>query len=296
MQLTQVLDLNGHLDQAKIYIERNYALLESGSQGNFVWQLRDDGISATAYVSGKVVIQGGNVKKIKNLFSELNRIFGAGSDEFFPHLGVDEAGKGDFFGPLVVAGVAIVDVKMRDKLLEIGVRDSKLLTNKQVLEMKRSILRSNNFVDIVIISPSKYDELYKKFKNVNKLLAWGHARVIENLADKLPDGVCRTAVIDQFSKKKSRVLDALMENGRNMKIVQKHGGESDIAVAAGSIVARGTFLDQMQKMGEKYDTIFPLGASNVIEAAQEFVKQKGEDALKDVAKISFKTTRKVLGR
>lgn len=296
MQLTQVLDLNGHLDVAKIYIERNYALLESGSKGNFVWQLRDDGISATAYASGKVVLQGGKVQKIKELFTDLNKRFGAGTEEFFPHMGVDEAGKGDFFGPLVVAGVAVVDVKTRDRLLEIGVRDSKLLGNKQVLEMKKDICEYNNFVDIVIISPAKYNQLYKKFKNVNKLLAWGHARVIENLADKLSDGVCRTAVIDQFSKKKSRVLDALMENGRNMKIIQKHGGESDIAVAAGSIVARGTFLDQMRKMGEEYDTSFPLGASNVIEVAREFVKQNGEDVLKDVAKVSFRTTRKVLNQ
>jgi ribonuclease HIII len=294
MQETKVIELKSDLEDVRDYIEKNFYLTSAGSKGNFAWQLKKEGSVATAYSSGKIVLQGSDEKTIKKIFLELNQKFGAGSERFIPHIGVDEAGKGDFFGGLVIAGVFVDSVKTRDRLLEIGVQDSKNLRNTRAIKIKKEILNLSEFVEVINISPAKYDELHAGFKNVNKMLAWGHARIIENLLEKIPDGVCPKAVIDQFSKKKSRVIEALMDRGSEIEVEQRHKGEDDIAVAAASIVARGAFLESMDKMDDEYNFHFPLGASNVIQSGQKFVKEFGVEKLNDVAKVSFRTSQKVL--
>ncbi|MEA3357658.1 MAG: ribonuclease HIII [Patescibacteria group bacterium] len=247
-----------------------------------------------AYNSGKVVIQSSNQEWANSIYSSLGGQFGVGSNtkSFVPHIGVDESGKGDYFGPMVIAAV-FVDKDQADELVKIGVRDSKKLADSSAKRLHIKILKLCKYSSEVVISPGKYNDLYKKIGNVNKLLAWGHSRSIENILEDIPPGVCGRVVIDQFSMRKSRVLDALMKNGRKLEIVQKHKGESDIAVAAASVVARGRFLLEIEKMSRTHRVEFPKGASNVVEFARSFVHKFGKSELYNVAKISFKTTSKI---
>jgi ribonuclease HIII len=207
------------------------------------------------------------------------------------HIGIDESGKGDYFGPLVIAGVC-VDANDEPKLARAGVKDSKLLTDKQailVAEKIRSIAGQAGY-DVIHISPEKYNELYTRIKNLNRLLAWGHARVLENLLEKSP---CDLAVCDQFGDE-SLIKRALMEKGKAVRLIQSPRAEQDTAVAAASILARDTFLRKLDEMSQKYGVRFPKGATHVLQPAREFVTGHDRSELGKVAKLHFKTTEKVL--
>jgi ribonuclease HIII len=203
-------------------------------------------------------------------------------------IGTDESGKGDYFGPLVVAGVYI-DEKLLPRLKSLGVKDSKRLSDRAVLEMSEPI-RSLCPYSIVVIGPEKYNDLYEKIKNLNRLLAWGHARVIENLLEK---NLCQRVVTDQFGDERL-VLDALLKKGREVKLEQRHKAEDDPAVAAASILARAEFLLRLKQLSSKIGIPLPKGASQLVEAAaRQIVEKKGSKILKEIAKLHFKTTAKL---
>ncbi len=212
------------------------------------------------------------------------------------HIGVDEAGKGDYFGYLIVAGV-VVDEDTEKRLKELGVKDSKMLSDSTVLRMSTAIKRICRH-DIVRISPEKYNNLQKKFKNLNKLLAWGHAQVIENLLQK---DMADYVVLDKFGDEKY-VKDAIREKEKRnkvvkgIKIVQKIRGESDIAVAAASVLARAEFLRTLKMLSMEVGYSLPKGATHVEEAARDLVKKYDESVLDFVAKKHFKTTKRILGK
>ena len=214
-------------------------------------------------------------------------------EAFAPHMGVDESGKGDFFGPLVIAG-AFTDADLARKMKTMGVKDSKNITSdKRAMDLADSIrkLLGNRF-SIVTIGPEAYNRLFSKMKSVNSILAWGHARVIENLLDAVPD--CPRAISDQFGSK-SQVERALMKKGRAIELQQRHRAEADIAVAAASVLARGAFLRALKNMDEEYKVSMRKGANDfVIEAAQKLVAAQGLDILVKTAKCHFRTLDKVL--
>ncbi|MBU0677260.1 MAG: ribonuclease HIII [Verrucomicrobia bacterium] len=217
------------------------------------------------------------------------------SPEMFEnHMGIDESGKGDFFGPLVIAS-AYVDEGIVASFREIDVRDSKTVTSDRKIEqMARSIrdILKGRFA-LITIGPRAYNRLYSTMGNVNKILAWGHARAIENLMEKVPD--CPRAVADQFGPER-QIKQALMKNGRSIKLVQRPKAESDPAVAAASILARAGFVRALQVMQKEYDVTIPKGASEQVrEAARVIVKNRGPEVLLDVAKCHFRTTDMVLG-
>jgi ribonuclease HIII len=212
---------------------------------------------------------------------------------FQPHIGVDESGKGDFFGPLVIAGV-FVNGDLARKLREMGVMDSKRIGSDArietlAMEMKRlEGLQS----DVILIGPEKYNELYGKFKNLNRLLAWGHAKVIENLLSKAPN--CPRALSDQFAN--PLVLRrALMEKGKAIEIEQRTKAESDPAVAAASILARHGFVSWLKEAGNKIGTEIPKGVSNNVKnTALKIVQERGAMMLPTMAKMHFKTAAEIL--
>ncbi|RLI52571.1 MAG: hypothetical protein DRP09_17635, partial [Candidatus Thorarchaeota archaeon] len=142
----------------------------------------------------------------------------------FPHIGTDESGKGDYFGPMVVAGVW-TDESQKNKLENLGVRDSKQLSDKRCRELAgriRELCRGRYHV--VELSPAKYNTLYEDFKkegkNLNHLLAWGHARAIESLLEKR---TCSCAIADQFGDE-HYILSKLMDKGKKVELVQTHKG------------------------------------------------------------------------
>jgi len=213
----------------------------------------------------------------------------------FPIIGTDESGKGDYFGPLVSAGV-YVDEQSAKALLACGVKDSKKLSDSKNLELAKEVAKiCRGRFSVVEISPEKYNELYEQFrrenKNLNTLLAWGHAKAIEEILSKVD---CKVAIADQFADE-SFILGKLQERGRGIRLIQMHKAEQNIAVAAASVLARARFLVKLSKLSEKYSVDLPKGASQtVIKSGKKIVATYGEEALGKVAKLHFKTTNGIL--
>jgi len=133
---------------------------------------------------------------------------------------------------------------------------------------------------------------------VNRVLAWGHARVIENLLGQRHrlDPPPVRAISDQFAHDKGTVERALMSLGRDLQLVQRHKAEADPAVAAASILARDEFVKRLKKLEHDFGLPLPKGASAAVESAgRAFVEKHGPDALARVAKMHFRTSFRVRG-
>jgi ribonuclease HIII len=205
-------------------------------------------------------------------------------------IGTDESGKGDFFGPLVVAAFFLPEGQ-DEVLRELGVKDSKRTSDGRCLEIAGTLRRAYPYHSVVAIGPEKYNELWAKLRNLNRLLAWGHARAIENILERVPAG---KAVTDQFGDEKF-VRQALLKKGKDIELVQMPRAEEDLAVAAASILARAEFLSRLRGLSREFGVELPKGASEQVEAAAvRLVKNKGPDVLEKVAKTHFKTTVRVL--
>jgi ribonuclease HIII len=253
------------------------------------------------YTSGKCLVQGKGAEDFVLFFLEPNVLQAAtmGYEEVLapslvaPHMGIDESGKGDFFGPLVACAV-YVDPDLAHAMQELGVKDCKQLTDKAVFfigSKTRQLLGPRRFA-LVAIGPEAYNRLYAKIRNVNSLLAWAHARCIENLLETVPE--CPRAVADQFGAK--QVIErALMKKGRSIKLEQRHKAESDIAVAAASVLAREAFLRALGRLGETHGFQAYKGASEQVKAsAVGLVKKAGPEVLLKACKCHFRTADQVL--
>ena len=221
---------------------------------------------------------------------------------FSAHAGSDESGKGDYFGPLVVC-CAYTDEALSEEMRKLGVRDCKQMTDKAVLSAGaalRKLLGPTGYA-VVKLGPAAYNRLYAKIGNVNRMLAWAHGTAIEELLEKRP--ACDRVVVDQFAPTETTILRALKERGKKAKVEQRHKAESDIAVAAASVIARELFVRACLDMGkecfgenaEAQDGI-PFGSSDprVRELAEEMVKKNGPTWLMNHCKAHFQTTDKVL--
>ena len=253
---------------------------------------------AVLYNSGKLLIQGSDVTEVVQLFlSKMNKakqtaqnssIPTSTDNNFINHIGVDESGKGDFFGPLVIAGVLATN-ENSEKFIKEGIKDSKKLSDEKIIKLA-GIIKANATHSVVVIGNEKYNELYEKFKNLNKLLAWGHARVIENILEKQH---CEYALSDKFGKD-NLIKEALLEKGQKIHLDQKVRGEEDIAVAAASVLARAEYVNRMQTLSNRYEIELPKGASDkVLIKAKEFVNLYSREKLKHIAKLHFKTTTQI---
>jgi ribonuclease HIII len=249
------------------------------------------GAVATLYSSGKLVIQG--KENLNSVISHLKSSKGE-SDTIQPHVGVDEVGKGDYFGPMVVVA-CYVNNEFADKISQLGFADSKRFTDKKIIELY-TYVKEYPYYYSSILMPSEYNDIVNEVGNVSIVLAREHSKCIEMAlkdlkSNKIP---CKSVVIDQFSSSKYRILDELGELGKKVEVKQFHKGESDIAVAAASIIARGIFVEEFEKMNKKYDFDFPKGASNVVDSALQFLQTHGREELRNVAKVGFKTTQRIL--
>jgi ribonuclease HIII len=205
------------------------------------------------------------------------------------HIGTDESGKGDYFGPVVIAGVFVPDGQ-EAVLSEFGVKDSKRTSDNRARELAEIIKRGYTH-SVVAIGPERYNELYAKLKNLNRILAWGHSRAIENILEKVD---CRLAITDQFGDR-AFVLNALMKKGKRIELIQKPKAEEDMAVAAASLLARAEFLKRLHFLSQDAGVELPKGASVLVEeAGLKLVKLRGPQILEKVAKTHFKTTARIL--
>ncbi len=213
-------------------------------------------------------------------------------ERFEPHFGIDESGKGDFFGPLVIAGV-YVDKQIARALIDAGVQDSKRITSDAKIRALAQAIKTlpGAAHNVVSIGPERYNALQQKMRNVNNLLGWGHARVIENLLTQRPD--CPRSLSDQFANP-SIIKRSLLEKGRQIRLDQRTKAESDPAVAAASILAREKFIDWLEAAGRAQGVTLPRGASAQVKAAaQALIRKNSAAILRQLAKTHFKTAREI---
>jgi ribonuclease HIII len=267
----------------------------------------NDKVNLVFYESGKLVIQGKGTQEFIEFVLEPEILKQArigyeavlNPEMLLPRLGIDESGKGDFFGPLCVAGVYVnedVVKAWQDK----GIRDSKnISSDKRMAELAELIRKTPGCVTTVVpIGNEAYNRLYEKMKSVNTLLAWGHARVIENLMGQQHRMVPppKRAISDQFASSKDVVAKALMGQGRTIELLQRHKAEEDLAVAAASILARDEFVSRLKRLEKQYEMALPKGASAAVDAAaKEFVGKHGAESLAKVAKMHFRTALRAQG-
>jgi ribonuclease HIII len=267
----------------------------------------NDKLQVVFYESGKLVLQGKGTQEFIEfvLEPEILREAKLGYEAvlnpelLMARLGVDESGKGDFFGPLCIAGV-YVNEKVIKSWEDAGIRDSKnISSDKKMKELAELILDTPGCVTSVVpIGNEAYNRLYAKMRSVNTLLAWGHARVIENLMGQrhrmVPPPV--RAISDQFASSKDTVAKALMSMGREIELVQRHKAEADVAVAAASILARHEFVTRLGELEKQFGMKLPKGASAMVDsAAKEFISNHGVENLPKVAKMHFRTALRAQG-
>ncbi len=268
-----------------------------------IFSARKGKLNVTVYEKGpKVLVQGKDAEDFIRFTLE-SEVTGEAKlgyeeilepDKFAPHFGIDESGKGDYFGPLVIAG-AYTDASIARRLIDAGIMDSKRVTSAARIRKLAAIIKATPgcTTSVICIGPERYNAMQASFKNLNRLLAWGHAKVIAKLAEARPD--CPRTLSDQFAR--PEVLQrALKDMGLTIQLEQRTKGESDTAVAAATILARERFIDWMDQASSGGGIVLPLGASDaVIQAARELVARDGPEILGKVAKLHFKTSAAVLG-
>ena len=266
------------------------------------WKAVLEKTNVVAYNSGKLTVQGGGTEDFVTflLEPEILHTFTFGYEEepaeeaVDPHGGVDESGKGDFFGPLCIAGV-YADEVTGPKLRAIGCCDSKLIkSSKKIMELSAGIREiAGNGWTAVVIGPESYNRLYAKFGNLNRLLAWGHARVIENLLEKVP--ACPRMLSDKFADERL-IRRALLTRGREIRLDQRTKAESDVAVAAASILSREQFQRGMAKLEAEFGIELPRGAGPQVKAAgRSLMERFGASVFERCAKTHFKTWNELTG-
>ena len=274
------------------------------SKEHTLFAARKEKTTVAVYAKGpKILVQGKGLEDFVTflLEPEVLGVAEMGYEEvnipemFTPHFGIDESGKGDFFGPLVIAGV-YTDRDIAHALRAAGVQDSKAISSDARIRSLAEIIRTTPGVltEVVSMGPDRYNALYPKFKSLNRLLAWGHSRVIEALLEKRPD--CPRALSDQFAEE-TVLQKALGPRAKELglHLQQRTKGESDIAVAAASILARERFINWMREASERLGITLPRGATSVKAQAAVVLKARGTAFLPKVAKMHFRTAFEVLG-
>ena len=262
-----------------------------------VFKATSNHTTVVAYESGKLVVQGRGTEEfvlyilepeILHTFNYQASTVPAAETVITPHGGIDESGKGDFFGPLVIAGVC-VNAETGAELAKLGVCDSKLIhSDSKIIKLSTEIrsICAGCYTSVTLM-PETYNRLYSQIGNLNRLLAWGHARIIENLLEAVPD--CPRMLSDKFGSE-HLIKNALMERGKKIILEQETKAERDIAVAAASILARDGFLRGMRKLNELCHCELPRGAGPQVKIiGRELLSKHSRDILNSCAKLHFKT-------
>ena len=260
-----------------------------------LFSAKKKGISISLYQSGKLMIQGKEMQEFMEFYiePEILKSFNYTHPEEYvdriPHIGTDEAGKGDFFGSLCIAGV-YADEEGILQLLKMGIKDNKKLSDKKTIEFSKEIKR--NFAHHILrINPPKYNELYEKFRNLNHLLAWAHASIVGEMTQK---SGCQKVIIDQFASK-SLITSAIEKKAQNLCLNIHPRAEEDVVVAAAAILARTAFLDSLDFLSEDIGFLLPKGASaKTKEVGRKIAQKLGAEGLEKVCKKHFQTYQEVL--
>lgn len=285
----RIEDLRAHLARAGFRFDsRPHAILFA----------QRPGVTVAAYSSGKLLLTGAQAEEFGGVLAGHALAEGAAparpevAATFAPHVGSDESGKGDYFGPLCVASVFVPDEASARLLVEKGVRDSKETPDAEVGPLA-SLIRARCPHATHVLAPPFYNVAYEKVGNLNDLLASSHARALEELLGRVGSV---PVLVDQFAR--PEVLERhLREHGKAASVRQAVRAESDVAVAAASLLARAEFLAGLAALEVRHGVRLPKGAGPpVVKAAREVVARGGAPLLREVAKMHFATTQAALGR
>ncbi|MSP71868.1 MAG: ribonuclease HIII [Myxococcales bacterium] len=262
------------------------------------WQARGPGCNATFYTSGKLLLQGPEADVYRALLGDdtpetrpYHRALGKHPQPLPAEwIGTDEAGKGDYFGPLVVAGVSLPR-KAIEILAELGIDDSKKLSDDRMSTMVEAVRSLGPWEELVIM-PARYNEMYGRARNLNLMLAWAHAKVIENLLEK---GAATWVLIDKFAEERV-VRGYLGEKGKAVALTLRTKAEEDPAVAAASVLARSAYMRCLRALSKRYDVELRPGAgAPTLAVGRELVRRHGPEVLAETGKLHFVTTQQITG-
>ena len=258
-------------------------------------------VNVTAYTSGKVVVAGkGTEDFVRDIlepevtgeaqlgYEEVNH-----PDWFEAHAGLDESGKGDFFGP-VIAATVIADRPAIEAWIQAGVKDSKKIAEPQILRLD-AIIRATKGVAVrtCFCGMPKYNELMgRPGANLNRLLAWQHATALEQALGerRVPWGL-----LDQFSEQPLVQRELTRKGVKDFELRMRTKAEEDPVVAAASVVARAEFVRQMRALSDRLGEPLQKGAgSGVKTQATAIIARLGARALGDFAKLHFRTAYEVV--
>ncbi len=248
------------------------------------------GLSCNLYLSGKLTVQGKGKDEFISFYLEpeilqnLAYTHPASLHDSSARIGLDEAGKGDFFGPLCIAGIFIPEGNI-EQLIKLGVKDSKLLKDDAIIEISRSLKKTFSH-KVLRLFPETYNRLYPKFNNLNRMLGWAHATVLEELSKNTG---CKKAILDQFALP-DLMNSILKRKNMDIDLTQRVRGEEDPVVAAASILARAAFVEGIKELGEEVGILLPKGASAiVVKTAKKTLETHGMPIFDKIAKTHFKT-------
>lgn len=277
-----------------------------------IFQVKDYDCVITLYESGKLMFQGIGADIEASYWMEEERILNKRdlqselkneqekkdkkaeelNDDRFKNIstiGSDEVGTGDYFGPIIVTA-SFVDIKKKSFLYELGVRDSKKITDEKIIAIAPTLIKEFPHVTY-ILTPSDYNRL--GITNMNKVKAILHNKVLYALKEKKYN--YDKIVVDQFCYpvKYYEHIKATPNKVTNITFTT-HAEDKCLSVAVSSIISRYIFIKEMEKLTKEMNMNIPKGAgTNVDEVGVKIVKQYGINKLNELAKLNFKNTEKI---
>lgn len=258
-------------------------------------------VNVVGYTSGKLVVAGKGTEEFVIGFIEPEVLKEArlGYDEvlhpewFESHAGLDESGKGDFFGPVITACV-IADKPAIEAWAKAGVKDSKKLGELQILKLDKLIRATPGVaVEVFTWRMAKYNELMgRPAANLNRLLAWQHAQGLLKALERkrVPWGL-----LDQFSTQPLTQRELKRKGLENFELRMRTRAEEDPVVAAASVCARAEFVRAMRALSEEAGEPLQKGASSLVRTqAHRLIEKFGAPALGRFAKLHFRTAYEVV--
>ena len=262
-----------------------------------IFQAVEEDTVITLYESGKAMFQGISADVDASMWAMLQE---KGKEDLkneedlynITSIGSDEVGTGDYFGPVVVCA-AYVNIKDIKFLEELKVKDSKQITDDYIRKIAPTIAKKIDY-ELLVLSNKEYNEKYKTIKNINKIKAIMHNKVLYTLHQRHSD--CNKIIIDEFAKENSyfNYLKEVTNVERNLIFTPK-AENKNMAVGAAAILARFTFLEIMDKLSDKYHEPLLKGASSEVDKqAERLIEKYGKEVLEDIAKLHFINTERIL--
>lgn len=265
-----------------------------------IFQAEEEDTVITMYESGKVMFQGKSADVDASMWeitlANTNNQEKSKAEEKFYYcnsVGSDEVGTGDYFGPIVVTA-SYVKIEDIDFIKKLGVLDSKKMDDEKILKIAPQLAKTIKYRS-VILNNKEYNEKYSKSSNMNKIKAIMHNKVLYQLIQEEKPNY-DYIIVDEFAREARyyEYLKGINNIQRNITFMTK-AEDKNLAVACSSVISRYIFLKEFDKIADTLSVPLPKGAGkDVDKIGEEIVDKYGEDKLKEIAKLNFRNTERIL--